>query len=171
MKKNYIRGLVIFFLIFNIIGIIGVVIFIINSFNLNESNTVAYLATVDTVFSNEIENKKTITITTEEFGNSWMILSQISKHLGDNVEEIQPGQIIAVRISKNKEEHINGGFPVEIVSLKVDSQDVFTLDEYNAHMKKSWLPAICIGIVLVIVILIALVCLLSSTRFSKKSQQ
>lgn len=147
MKKKHIKKFVIVFALLNLVGMGGIILLVIDSCNLTESNTVEYCATVKDVFVKELDNKTTITITTEEHGNSWRILNQISKHLGNSVEKINTGQKITVRISDDKTEIINSGFFIDIVSLKVENEDIFTLEEYNSYMQQAWTMPIIAGIV------------------------
>lgn len=106
----------------------------------SEGTTTAFSATVKNVVVTETETKLYPKIYVNE-SETCLLINSISKEINlDIVRNLQPGQKIYFRIEDYKAEQLDGAKIVDIVSLRTDTQVIYSLDDYNRHFNETVYP-------------------------------
>ena len=107
-----------------------------------ENTTTLYTATVSRVNIVDTGRKIFTEIHTKEYKNSLLIDTDVNKNINiSDVENLQSGDLIFFRIENIKVKQINSVEFINIVSLKTQSKEVFSLEDYNQYIFKSAYPA------------------------------
>ncbi len=148
---------------FLIIGLLGCSIVMSQDSRISESDTSEYTATVtktETVGTGENIHVK---IYTEEYKNYWVIISNIATRIDlEPINSLSPGQSITLRIRREAVAALNNGSTefIDIVSLKTDSTEIITLEDYRNISSAAMVPAkisICIFNSLLIIATVILI--------------
>ncbi len=166
MKKSSIKVFILIISIVFFIGSIGLLIIMSQAYKQSEDTTTYYSATVSYINVTDTGESTYAEIYTEEYETVLEILPNICKNINmDDVKNLKIGQRIFFRIQNIKSNQMNEVFFVDIVSLRTESKDIFSLDEYNSYTKNSiYHPRIAAVIMAMFFLTIALNCFLSIKR-------
>ena len=140
----------IFLVIYSILFVLAVVnlIKMIVIYSQTENTTTLYSATV---------KKSPVTsmggdgiyarIKTEENISEFVLLPYVNEKINiDDVTDLQSGQKIFFRIRNSEVKRMNKADFINIVSLKTEEKDIFSLDEYNVYVRKVACPELIEGL-------------------------
>lgn len=120
-----------------------------------EDITIEYSATVRRIHINNSVKNKWVQIETEEYDSSLYISVNISKNIDiRKIESLKQGEKIFFRIVDTKAEQLNSVDFVDIVSLKTETNDIFTLEDYNHFMRVSARLARIANIIVALILLV-----------------
>ena len=120
-----------------------------------EDITIEYSATVRRIHINNSVKNKWVQIETEEYDSSLYISVNISKNINMNkIIALKEGEKIFFRIENIKVKQMNFVDFVDIVSLKTETDDIFTLNDYNYFMRISARPARIANIIVALILLV-----------------
>ena len=120
-----------------------------------EDITIEYSATVRRIHINNSVKNKWVQIETEEYDSSLYISVNISKNIDiRKIESLKQGEKIFFRIVDTEAEQLNSVDFVDIVSLKTETNDIFTLEDYNHFMRVSARPARIADITVALLLLV-----------------
>ena len=120
-----------------------------------EDITIEYSATVRRIHINNSVKNKWVQIETEEYDSSLYISVNISKNIDiRKIESLKQGEKIFFRIVDTKAEQLNSVDFVDTVSLKTETNDIFTLEDYNHFMRVSARPARIADITVALLLLV-----------------
>ena len=106
----------------------------------SDETTTAFSATVKNVVMTETETKIYPKIYVNE-SETCLLINSISEEIDLNiVRNLQPGQKIYFRIENYKAKQLEEAKIVDIVSLRTDTQVIYSLDDYNRHFNESVYP-------------------------------
>lgn len=127
-----------------------------------EDTTTLYTATIDIVEITDTGRNIYCKIHVSEYDTSLQISTNISKNIEiDKLKGLEKGQIIFFRIDTDKTEQMNNVAFVDIVSLRTDDIELFSLDEYNSYIYDEAKPARILGFMLMLVsLIIFIMCIL-----------
>ena len=124
------------------IAMIGVIIFMSRIDKQTEDTTALYTATVMGVDINNIGENVFAEIHTKEYSTSLYISTNIGQNIDiDDVRNLKNGQTIFFRIENVKVQQMNKVEFVNITALKTDTNDIFSLEDYNNCIYNSAYPA------------------------------
>lgn len=174
MKNIKINIVITVISIFFLVATVVLMSLIVKSYKLNEDSTTAFTATVSDVV---ITDTGTIDIYTKEHKSYLLITTNISNNIEiDNIASLKNGQQIFFRVENAQAELMdqeNVAF-VSIASLSTDTDNLFSLTEYNEYMRiSSYPPRIIGGMVIVVSSTVLLIefCLLIIRRRTKSPNQ
>lgn len=128
------------------VSVIILMMFIIVTVDFKENGrqsgetTTAFSATVKNVVVTESEAKIYPKIYVNE-ADTCLLINTISEEIDlDLVRNLQPGQKIYFRVENYKAKQLDGAKIVDIVSLRTDTQVIYSLDDYNRHFNESVYP-------------------------------
>lgn len=132
----------------------------------NEDTTSLFTATVSGIDISDIGEKISAKIHIKEYKTSLQISTNISKYIEmDDVRDLKNGQTIFFRIENIKVEQMNIVEFINIVSLKTNTKDIFSLDEYNKYIYNSAHPTRIASIIIALLFLFtSLFCFLKIKR-------
>ena len=120
-----------------------------------KNTTVLYTATISTVDITDTGSNIYCKINIKEYDTSLQISTNISKKIKtDEFKTLKQGQTIFFRIDTHKVEQMNRVAFVDIVSLRTDDKEFFSLDDYNLYIYEGAKPARIVGIAMALVSLI-----------------
>ena len=163
MKKSKTK-MIILLLFFAVM--IGLIISMSKIDKQTEDTTTLYTATVIDVDVTNTGKNNFAEIHTKEYSTSLYISTNISKYIKmDDVKNLRNGQTIFFRIENIKIRQMNNVEYVDITSLKTDTKEIFSLEEYNKYIYNSAYPARIISIVMALLLFsISLFCYLKIKR-------
>ena len=166
MKRLNIKVIMLVMSVIFFIGLIGLIIIMNQAYKQSEDTTTYYSATVSYVNVTDTGESIYAQIYTEEYETVLEILPNICKNINmDDVKNLKIGQRIFFRIQSIKSNQMNEVLFVDIVSLRTESKDIFSLDEYNSYTKNStYHPRIAAVMMATFFLTIALICFFSIKR-------
>ncbi len=166
MNKLNIKIVILVISILFFIGMIGLMIFMSQIDKQTEDTTTYYAATVTEIWINRIENSIYAEIHTKEYDSALQISTNITKNINMNdVKDLKNGQKIFFRIENIKSDQMNKVDFINIVSLKTETKDIFSLEDYNRYISNSAYPARIASVAVVLLFLfISLFCFFSIKR-------
>lgn len=166
MKKSKIKTIIMIVSLLFFVATIGLIISMSEIDKQTEETTTSYIATVIGVDVINTGENIFAEIHTKEYSTSLHISTNISKSIRmDDVRNLRNGQTIFFRIENIKVPQMNNVEFVNITSLKTDTKDILSLEEYNKCIYHSSYPARIASIVMASLFLsISLFCYLKITR-------
>ena len=138
MKKPKII-VIIFILLF--VATVGVIISMSDIDKQTEEETTFYTATVMNVDVADTGKNIFVKIRTQEFQTYLYISTNIGKSISiEEVRNLKNGQTIFFGIENKYVQQMNKVEFVSITSLKTETKDIFSLEEYNKYIKNSAYP-------------------------------
>lgn len=123
------------------------------------ANTVEFSATVTDAQIVKTNKKSHIKIFINEYCDYILISSNIADRINaEKIEDIQINSIAKFRIERKKIMHINNSDFVDVVSLSIDDDVIFSMDDYNKYMKESAITTRIVTVALYIVQNIVILC-------------
>lgn len=114
-----------------------------------ENTTTLFAATVEKTVINTATDKPHAEIHTVEYGNWFYITQNIGSNINiDDLKTLEKGEKIYFRIENKKTKDINNVIFIDIVSLKTDDKNIFTIEDYNKYMHDAAVAPRIAGIVL-----------------------
>ena len=108
---------------------------------LTYDNTIEYSAAVLDTQIVEKEKDISIRIFIDDYFDYVLISPRIASNIDyHKIENISENKRIKFRIESKKSIHINNAKFIDIVSLSIDDDCIFSLDEYNEYTKASATP-------------------------------
>lgn len=154
MKKSKIISIIMIVSMLFFIATIGLTISMSKIDKQTENTTKFYTATVNSVDIVDTGGSVFAEIHTKEYDNSWHISTNISKNIKmDDVRNLRNGQTIYFRIENKKVEQINEVEFINITSLKTDTKNIFSLEDYNEYIRNSAYPAKTASIIVALLFL------------------
>ena len=154
MNKLNIKIVILVISILFFIGAIGLMVFMSQIDKQTEDTTTHYTATVTETWINSIGNSIYAEIHTKEYTNALQISTNISKNINMNdVKDLKSGQKIFFRIENIKSDQMNQVDFINIVSLKTETKDIFSLEDYNRYICNAVYPARIASVALVLLFL------------------
>lgn len=139
-------------------GVTGLNIIMAKESKQTENSTNLYQATVLDVEVTSIGEDKTVMIKTEEYSTRLFVTSFVCRNINfDNLLDLKSGQKIFFRIQSKKDFQMNAVDFLDIVELKTESKNIFTLDNYNSIISDELYPPRLIGAVTSVVFLIGII--------------
>lgn len=133
-----------------------------------EMTTTLYTAKVSRIEIIGTDENMYCEIHTQEYDTTLHISTNIIKNVNEDfLKTIKEGQMISFRIENAKVEQMNKVRFINIVSLKTDTREVFSLEDYNRYINKALLPTRITGVIFLLIFLTTSVC--SYIRVRKKS--
>lgn len=118
--------------------------------NKSEGATTAFSATVKNVVVTETETRVYPKIYINESEACLLINSFVGKQIDlEIVRNLQPGQKIYFRVENYKAEQFDEAKMVDIISLRTDTQVIYSLDDYNRYFDKLVYPRRIAGRILI----------------------
>ena len=150
------------------IGMIRLFIFMRDIYQKTEETTVYYTATVTDVEITGTEMNISVSIYVKEFDNFLYISNNIASNINlDDIRSLAKGQTIIFGIDDAKVSHMDEDIFVDIISLKTDSIEVFSLADYNRYMHNSFrVPRIVCAVVAILLLYVSIV----TFRNARKAQ-
>lgn len=141
MKRKNTMILSIFFWICTI-GMTGLFVLLNNANKLTTQNTSEFVATVERSVITNIGEDLSIEIFTEEYNIPLYVSTNISNKIDvSRIESMTNSDTIIFRVENHLYEQIEAMDFLNIVSLKMSDNDIFSLDDYNMFMHESTKPA------------------------------
>lgn len=133
---------------------------------LNENNTTLFTATVNRVDVIDSGDGIFAKIYVNEYDTCLQISTNICKYIEiDDICKLKNGQTIFFRIENIKVEQMNIVEFINVVSLKTNTKDIFSLDEYNKYIYNSAQPTRIASIIIALLFLFtSLFCFLKIKR-------
>lgn len=151
IKKNVIIMWVSFFCF---VVTLGLIISISKIDKQTNETTTIYKATINDVFITDTGNNLFVEICTKEYDTSLKISTNISKNIKiDDITDLKEGQTIFFQIENIKVKQMNKVEFINITSLKTDTKEIFSLEEYNMYINNSAYPTRIVGIVMALLFL------------------
>lgn len=163
MKLLLILCLILFF------GMIGLLLIINGIDKQNEENTIELTAVVESTQVTNPNNHVHAEILLE--GNKKLLIqNSIGEKINvDYIKNLQNGEIVFFRIEKQMEEHYEAGM-VNIVSLRTERDEIFSLNDYNTFIHETAFQARIACIIAAIIFLILALLLIWRLRCYKKKK-
>ncbi len=170
MKKSKIKIAIMIISLLLFVATIGLIISMSKIDKQTEDTTTLYTATVTDVNITNTQKNVFIEINTKEYNTSLHISTNISENIDiEDVKKLKKGQTIFFRIENTQVHQINEVEFVNITSLKTDTKDILSLEEYNKCIYNAARPARIASIVMASLFLfISLFCYLKIIRQSNK---
>lgn len=150
-------------------GMMGLLLIINGVDKQNEENTIELAAAVQSTQVTNANDHVRIEISLE--GNKQLLIqNSIGEKINvDYIEGIQKGEMVYFRIEKNMEEQYEAGM-VNIVSLRTERDEIFSLNDYNTFIHETVFQARIAGIIAATIFLIlALLLIWQLRRYKKKN--
>ncbi|MBE6727771.1 MAG: hypothetical protein E7562_03885 [Ruminococcaceae bacterium] len=142
MNKSKINIFLIFVFLFLFVATIGIIISMNNIDKQTKETTTLYTATVSRIEITDTEKNISAEIHTEEYDTSLLISTNICKKIKlDDISNLKSGQTISFRVENIKANQMNKVEFINLISLKTDTKDIFSLEEYNKYIHDSAYPA------------------------------
>lgn len=126
--------LALFLLLF--FGMIGLYIIISAEDQQSEANTVEYNDTVAAVDVTQTENDVHLEIVTES-NRRLIVQTSVANQLDPSeIQALQPGEQIFYRIGKTFQQTFEEAGMANIVALRTEDQEFFSLDDYNQYVRE-----------------------------------
>ena len=139
-KKIQIAGMIVSLLFFA--GMIGILITMSKIDRQTEATTTLLTATVTSVDVNDTGKNIYVEIHTKEYETSLLLSTNISKSINmEEVRNLKEGQVIVFGIEKSAADQMDMVEFISITSLKTDTKDILSLEEYNNLLHASAVPA------------------------------
>ena len=139
-------------------GITGLNVIMAKESKQTENSTSLYQATVSDVEVTSIGEDKMVMIKTEEYSTGLFVTSSVCRNINiNNLSDLKSGQKIFFRIQSKKDFQMNAVDFLDIVELKTESKNIFTLDNYNSIIGNALYPPRLIGAVASVIFLIGIV--------------
>lgn len=168
-KKNII--IVIIFLTILFVGMVGVLVYTSLAGKLTEGNTTAYTATVRKVQVAGAGQPPHAEIITEEYTNSLYVTESVAENIDLNIlKKINPRQKVFFRIKTSKCSLLNKVEFIDIVALKTNDADIFSLAQYNQFFNQAAFPAKIAGAAVAVLFLILQIRMLLRLKNTNKSR-
>lgn len=155
MSKSTINVIIMFLSLLFFCGTIGLIITMCEIGMLTEEKTTELIATV---IDTELTNTGTdvfAEIYTKEYDTSLLISNNICNYMEtDKLSDLKTGDTIFFRIENANLEQINVVDFINIVSLRSDRKNIFSLKEYNEIMSISAQPAQVVSVIVAIFFLV-----------------
>lgn len=166
MKKSKIKIVIMSVSLLFFVATIGLIISMSKIDKQTENTTTFYTATVIGVDVTNTGENIFAEIHTKEYNTSLHISANISKNIRmDDVRNLRNGQTIFFGIENIKVRQMNKVEFVNITSLKTETKDILSLEEYNKCIHNSVYPARIASIVMALLFLsISLFCYLKIKR-------
>lgn len=166
MKKSKVKTAIMIVSLLFFVATIGLMIFMSKIDRQTEDTTTLYTATVSGAEVTDTGENVFAEIRTKEYNTALYIPKNISKSIKiDDVKNLKNGQTILFRIENSKTRQMNEVEFVNITSLKTETEDILSLEEYNACMRSSAYPARIASVVMALVFLcISLLCYLGNKK-------
>lgn len=149
MKKPKIKIVIMIVSLLFFVVTIGLLISMSKIDKQTESTTTFYTATVISVAVTDMGENIFAEIHTKEYKTSLYISENISKNIRmDDVRNLRNGQTIFFGIENTKVQQMNEVEFVNITSLKTDTEDILSLEEYNKCIHNSVVPARIAGVIM-----------------------
>lgn len=168
-NKIQIIGMIVFLIFFT--GMIGILIAMEKIDRQTELTTTSLTATVENVDVNDTGENIYVEIQTKEYKTALFLPTIISKNINMvDVKNLKEGQEIEFSIEKSYADQMENVEFISITSLKTDTKDIFSLEEYNRLLHASALPARISCIVMAAVFLCGSVVCYLKFRENKRKQ-
>ena len=158
MKNTKIKILLIVCVCF-LFGTISLLVSVFSIGNLSETTTTSRNAEVMDVEIIDTDGVPFVRIFTREYDKPLYIIPSVVKRTGVSIfREIESGDIVSFRVENNFFEQYDEKTPfIHIVSLKKETETIFSLSDYNSYFIEDAIPAkrACVGLVIVNLILLA----------------
>ena len=142
MKKQTVKTVVMFIFVLLFVVMIGLLISMSKIDKQTEDTTTFYTATVVDVSINTVGDNTFAEIYTNEYSTALYVSTNIGNNIKiDDMENLTNGQRIIFGIEKAKVEQMDKVEFVNITSLKTDTKDIISLDDYNKYIRNSAYPA------------------------------
>lgn len=149
MKKSKIKIVIMIVSLLFFVATIGLMISMSKIDKQTEDTTAFYTATVIDVDVTNTGENVFAEIHTKEYNTSLYISTNIGKNIRmDDVSYLKNGQTIFFGIENIKVQQMNKVEFVNITSLKTDTKDILSLEEYNKCIHNSVYPARIASIVM-----------------------
>ena len=149
MKKSKIKITVMIISLLLFVATIGLTISMSKIDKQTEDTTTLYTATVTDVNITNTQKNIFIEINTKEYNTALHISTNISKNIEiEDVKKLKNGQTIFFRIENTQVHQINEIEFVNITSLKTNTKDILSLEEYNKCIYNAARPARIASIVM-----------------------
>ncbi len=150
-------------------GMIGLLLIINGIDKQNEENTMEFTAVVQSTQVTNANDHVYIEILLE--GNKKLLIqNSIGEKINvDSIQNLQSGELVFFRIEKQMEEHYEAGL-VNIVSLRTERDQIFSLDDYNTLIHETAFQARIAGIIAAAIFLILAFLLIWRLRCYKKKK-
>ena len=169
MKKFKPSILIFILLLLFFIGSLMLFFQLFSLYNQTEDNTVSYTATVESVEFNQIGSNPRLLIHTQEYTNALMLHTSVEKQMDlETVSQLQKGDTITFRIEKRNAEEMNNADLMMIVSLKTDTSELLTLEQFNQYIEPATYPSKIASLVLSTTFLIGCAISLYSVKKGRK---
>lgn len=155
------------------VAMIGLIVSMNKMDKLTEETTSSYTATVIGVDVVDTGVDVFAEIQTKENSTSLYISANICKKIDiDEIRNLRNGQTIFFRIENIKKQQMNTVEFINITSLKTDTKEIFSLEEYNKCMHSSVYPARIAGIIIASLFLsISILCYLKNQKTEKTNDR
>ena len=150
-----------------IVGVISLVLFVVmvgllismHRVDKQTTDTVSfYTATVTDVKIINSGKNASVEIHMEEFDMYLYITQEVCRNIELNdIKNLRNGQTIYFGIEKAKVQYMNTAEFVDIISLRTDTSDIFTLKDYNLWMSSATYLARIMCIAMAVLLLLVLV--------------
>ena len=118
--------------------------------NKSKGATTAFSATVKNVVVTETETRVYPKIYINESETCLLIISFVGKQIDlEIVRNLQPGQKIYFRVENYKAGQFDEAKMVDVISLRTDTQVIYSLDDYNRYFDKLVYPRRIAGRILI----------------------
>lgn len=165
MKKYYIKIVTLILCAVLFLITLGLSIFTFKADRQSENTTAYYQATIKSVEIVESSDVKYAQIYTDQYRTVLYITSNIYDSIDKScLKTLTEGEAIYFRINNEKSKQFNKVEFLDIVSLKTDDAEIFSLDDYNFYVSKSIFPARLLCIVLSAVFLLMFVLLIITIK-------
>lgn len=142
MKNSNTKGIIMVLSILLFAASVGILISMSNIDKQTTDTTIYYTATVIRTEITELGKDESASIYVEEYSSFLYISPSVCRYIDpDSVRALKSGQKIGFSIESLKAEQFGKVAFVDIVSLKTEEQDIFSLDEYNAYIHEAAFPA------------------------------
>ena len=174
-RKRKLTPYILAFFLLLFFGMIGLYIMISAVDQQSEANTVEYTDTVAAVDVTQTENDVHLEIVTES-NRRLIVQTSVANHLDRNeIQALQPGEQIFYRIEKIVQQTFEEAGMANIVALRTEDQEFFSLDDYNQYIRGPLGQAkIACLVVAAVFFLVCLYCVLrikNVTLFSRSKKK
>lgn len=150
-KRNIFFMILFFFLFLVMIGLLIVSSAIDKQ---TDGTTTLYTATVSSVDVTDTGNAVSADIYIREYDTSLYLTTSVCENIKmDDLRDLNEGEMIFFRIENIKVEQMNEVEFLDIVSLKTDKKEIFTLEQYNQYMRDTACPTRIAGFLFAFVFL------------------
>jgi len=170
-KKTTIKVLALILSIVVIFAMMAVLIFYNKADKLTESNTTLCSATVVGWQTTRVNNGDIIKIVlqTEEYEAYFVITEYIAKNINTDFVEDLTEQSISFRIQNNMTDRVDQGKSIDMVSLESETEEIFSLEDYNKYIHDSLNPLrIACVVIAVLFLAVAVFCAVSMRNTGRR---